>query len=116
MHDQINCWLHQLALQVAIDSATPVDDGAGPSGNLARDNLEPYGGYGGPVRTYGRMYGSLDFDDVSTRRMHNMVVIQMMGAFELGLLQQFGYDMAPIISLKWVMFQISKFRYQPHSQ
>ena len=51
-----------------------------------RDNLEPYGGYAGPVRTYGRMYGSLDFDDVSTRRMHNMVVIQMIRAFEVGLL------------------------------
>lgn len=26
---------------------------------------EPYGGYGGPMRTYGRMYGGLGFDDVS---------------------------------------------------
>ena len=26
---------------------------------------EPYGGYGGPMRNYGRLYGSLDFDDVS---------------------------------------------------
>lgn len=26
---------------------------------------EPFGGYGGPIRSYGRMYGSLDFDDVS---------------------------------------------------
>lgn len=25
---------------------------------------ETFGGYGGPMRTYGRMYGSLDFDDV----------------------------------------------------
>lgn len=33
------------------------------------DNLpEPaYGGYG-PMRAYGRMYGSLDFDDVSMER------------------------------------------------
>lgn len=45
--------------QVAIDSATPVDD-AGPSGNFM---MESFGGYGGPVRSYGRMYGSLDFDD-----------------------------------------------------
>ena len=51
-------------LQVAIDSATPVDD-AGPSGNIMMDNVEPYGGYGGPMRTYGRMYGSMDFDNVS---------------------------------------------------
>jgi len=27
--------------------------------------MESFGGYGGPVRSYGRMYGSLDFDDVS---------------------------------------------------
>ena len=57
-----------LDLQVAIDSATPVDDAdAGPSGNFGMDAPEPYGGYGGPMRTYGRMYGSLDFDDVSVR-------------------------------------------------
>lgn len=49
--------------QVAIDSATPVDD-AGTSGNFMMEGAEPFGGgYGGPVRTYGRMYGSLDFDD-----------------------------------------------------
>ena len=57
----INSSLH---LQVAIDSATPVDD-AGPSGNFMMNNMESFGGYGGPVRSYGRMYGSLDFDDVS---------------------------------------------------
>lgn len=50
-------------LQVAIDSATPVDD-AGPSGNMVMNNPEPFG-YGAPIRPYGRMYGSLDFDDVS---------------------------------------------------
>ncbi|XP_024975929.1 RNA-binding protein Musashi homolog 2 isoform X1 [Cynara cardunculus var. scolymus] len=50
--------------QVAIDSATPVDDGGGSSGGPFMDNPEPppYGGYG-PMRAYGRMYGSLDFDD-----------------------------------------------------
>ncbi|KAL8044501.1 hypothetical protein ABFX02_08G049200 [Erythranthe guttata] len=55
--------------QVAIDSATPVDDagagggaGPGPSGNIVMNNPEPFG-YGAPVRAYGRMYGSLDFDD-----------------------------------------------------
>lgn len=26
---------------------------------------EAYGGYGGPMRSYGRMYGGLDYDDVS---------------------------------------------------
>ncbi|CAK9166508.1 unnamed protein product [Ilex paraguariensis] len=50
---------------VAIDSATPLDD-AGNSGNFMMDNAaEPFGGYGGPMRTYGRMYGSMDFDDVA---------------------------------------------------
>ncbi|WVZ23429.1 hypothetical protein V8G54_001973, partial [Vigna mungo] len=29
------------------------------------DNLESFGGYGGPMRSYGRMYDSLYFDDVS---------------------------------------------------
>lgn len=58
-------WLiNSLHLQVAIDSATPVDD-AGPSGNFMMNSMESFGGYGGPVRSYGRMYGSLDFDDVS---------------------------------------------------
>ncbi|GAB4846977.1 hypothetical protein Ancab_025988 [Ancistrocladus abbreviatus] len=47
--------------QVAIDSATPVDD-AGTSGSLMMDSAEPLSSYG-PMRTYGRMYGSLDFDD-----------------------------------------------------
>ncbi|PSS30749.1 Heterogeneous nuclear ribonucleoprotein like [Actinidia chinensis var. chinensis] len=62
--DRVSRRSHEICgQQVAIDSATPVDDDAGPSGNLVRDNLEPYGGYGGPVRTYGRTYGSLDFDD-----------------------------------------------------
>jgi len=54
----------QIAWQVAIDSATPLDD-AGPSGNFMMNGAESFGGYGGPMRTYGRMYGSLDFDDVS---------------------------------------------------
>lgn len=57
-----------LLFQVAIDSATPLDD-AGPSNNYMMDPPPPapeaYGGYGGPMRTYGRMYGGLDYDDVS---------------------------------------------------
>ncbi|XP_025680003.1 heterogeneous nuclear ribonucleoprotein 1 isoform X2 [Arachis hypogaea] len=48
--------------RVALDSATPVDD-ASPSGNFMMNGVGSFGGYGGPMRTYGRMYGSLDFDD-----------------------------------------------------
>lgn len=51
-----------LGQEVAIDSATPLDD-AGPAGSYVDPPVEPYGGYGGPVRNYGRLYGSLDFDD-----------------------------------------------------
>ncbi|KAL8168283.1 LOW QUALITY PROTEIN: hypothetical protein V2J09_009782 [Rumex salicifolius] len=47
--------------QVAIDTATPLDD-AGPSGSMMMDPVDAFGGYG-PMRSYGRMYGSLDFDD-----------------------------------------------------
>ncbi|CAL5324652.1 unnamed protein product [Camellia sinensis] len=61
--DRVSRRSHEICgQQVAIDSATPVDD-AGPSGNFMMDNAEPYGGGYGPMRTYGRMYGSLDFDD-----------------------------------------------------
>ena len=35
------------------------------SGNFMMNNVDPFAGYGGPMRSYGRMYGSLDFDDVS---------------------------------------------------
>lgn len=31
------------------------------------DTAGAFGGYGGPMRSYGRMYGSLDFNDVSMR-------------------------------------------------
>ncbi|KAG5535618.1 hypothetical protein RHGRI_023394 [Rhododendron griersonianum] len=52
--------------QVAIDTATPPVDDAGPSsGNFTMDDAEPYGGYsGGPMRGYGRIYGSLDYDNL----------------------------------------------------
>ncbi|RRT75142.1 hypothetical protein B296_00014560 [Ensete ventricosum] len=46
--------------KVAIDSAAPLDD-AGPSGGFM-DAAEAYRGYG-PMRNYGRLYGSLNFDD-----------------------------------------------------
>lgn len=57
--------------QVAIDSAAPLDDAGpapapapapGPAGGYMM-NPEPFAGYGGPMRSYSRMYGSLDFDD-----------------------------------------------------
>ncbi|KAG6768092.1 hypothetical protein POTOM_026989 [Populus tomentosa] len=50
--------------QVAIDSATPIDD-AGPSGNFMMSGPEPFGSYAGPMRNFGRMYGTLDYDDAS---------------------------------------------------
>lgn len=50
--------------QVAIDSATPLDEDAGPSSSVITDtHPEPYGTYGGPMRTYNRMYGAMGFDD-----------------------------------------------------
>lgn len=58
-------FLCNLLLQVAIDSATPLDD-AGPSENFMVNSMDSLGGFGGPARAYGRMYGSPDFDDVST--------------------------------------------------
>ncbi|KAJ6916268.1 hypothetical protein NC652_018842 [Populus alba x Populus x berolinensis] len=53
-----------LRWQVAIDSATPIDD-AGPSGNFMMSGPEPFGSYAGPMRNFGRMYGTLDYDDAS---------------------------------------------------
>lgn len=54
--------------QVAIDSATPVEDSS-LRGNFPMEEPEPFLGYGGPMRAYGsaygRMYGSLDFNDWS---------------------------------------------------
>uniref|UniRef100_A0A7N1A3H2 RRM domain-containing protein n=2 Tax=Kalanchoe fedtschenkoi TaxID=63787 RepID=A0A7N1A3H2_KALFE len=74
---------HEICGQkIAIDSATPLDDAvptrnqmidappprsylmeAPLSRNYIMDPVVPFGGYGGPMRAYGRMYGSLDFDD-----------------------------------------------------
>lgn len=52
-------------MQVAIDSAAPLDE-AGPSTSYMGSAEAAYGGYG-PMRSssYGRFYGSMDFDDVS---------------------------------------------------
>ena len=56
-------------LQVAIDTATPGEDFS-QRRNFPVDEPESFLGYGGPMRAYGsaygRMYGSLDFNDVST--------------------------------------------------
>lgn len=62
--DRVSLRPHEICgHEVAIDSATPVDD-ARPSGNFMMNNsMESFGGYGGPVRSYGRMYGGLDYDD-----------------------------------------------------
>ncbi|MFS8033307.1 putative RNA recognition motif domain, nucleotide-binding alpha-beta plait domain superfamily [Helianthus anomalus] len=64
--DRVSRRSHEICgQQVAIDSATPVDDGgsSGGSSHYLDNPPEPaYGGYG-PMRAYGRMYGSLDFDD-----------------------------------------------------
>ncbi|KAL6224810.1 hypothetical protein ACLB2K_003665 [Fragaria x ananassa] len=61
--DRVSRRSHEICgQQVAIDTATPLDE-AGTSGHFMMNNVEPYGGYGGPVRSYSRMYGSLDFDD-----------------------------------------------------
>ncbi|GAV73675.1 RRM_1 domain-containing protein/RRM_6 domain-containing protein [Cephalotus follicularis] len=61
--DRVSRRTHEICgQQIAIDSATPLDD-AGPSGSFMMSGAEPFGGYGGRMRTYGRMYGSLDFDD-----------------------------------------------------
>ncbi|KAJ0039707.1 hypothetical protein Pint_28043 [Pistacia integerrima] len=63
--DRVSRRSHEICgQQVAIDSATPLDDaGPGPSENFLINGAQVFGGYGGPMRTYGRMYGSLDFDD-----------------------------------------------------
>lgn len=66
--DRVSRRSHEICgQQVAIDSATPVDE-PGASANLMMENPEPFGGYG-PMRGYGgsgyggRMYGSLDYED-----------------------------------------------------
>ena len=40
--------------KVAIDSATPLDDnGPRPNGNFIMGSVDSFGGYDGPMRTYG---------------------------------------------------------------
>ncbi|MQL70932.1 hypothetical protein Taro_003268 [Colocasia esculenta] len=60
--DRVSRRTHEiLGQEVAIDSATPLDEPGG-SGSFM-DAADAYGGYGGPMRPYGRMYGGLNFDD-----------------------------------------------------
>ncbi|KAM7252472.1 hypothetical protein ACFE04_024355 [Oxalis oulophora] len=63
--DRVSRRSHEICgQQVAIDSAAPVDDAAPSGGFMMGGRDEPFGGYGGPMRShYGRMYGSLDFED-----------------------------------------------------
>ncbi|XP_022775197.1 RNA-binding protein Musashi homolog 1 isoform X3 [Durio zibethinus] len=59
--DRVSRRSHEICgQQVAIDSATPVDD-AGPS--FMMNPTGPFRGFGGPMRPFGRMYGGLPFDD-----------------------------------------------------
>jgi RNA-binding protein Musashi len=63
-------------VQVAIDSATPIDD-AGPSGNFMMSGPEPFGSYAGPMRNFGRMYGTLDYDDASAYMVPSKVSLMI---------------------------------------
>ncbi|TYJ10450.1 hypothetical protein E1A91_A11G208700v1 [Gossypium mustelinum] len=59
--DRVSRRSHEICgQQVAIDSATPVDD-AGPS--FMMNPAGPFRGFGGPMRPFGRMYGGLPYDD-----------------------------------------------------
>ncbi|KAF3793906.1 Heterogeneous nuclear ribonucleoprotein 27C [Nymphaea thermarum] len=48
--------------QVAIDSATPLDEGGASSSYMA-EAMDQMRGYGGPMRGYSRLYGNVDFED-----------------------------------------------------
>ncbi|XWS41907.1 hypothetical protein CRYUN_Cryun17cG0122500 [Craigia yunnanensis] len=59
--DRVSRRSHEICgQQVAIDSATPVDD-AGPG--FMMNPVGPFRGFGGPMRPFDRMYGGLHFDD-----------------------------------------------------
>ncbi|CAA6664954.1 unnamed protein product [Spirodela intermedia] len=62
--DRVSRRTHEIhGQEVVIDSATPVDDRGNAGGSFANPAEAAYGGFSGPMRAYGRMYGSLDFDD-----------------------------------------------------
>ena len=67
-------------MQVAIDSATPIDD-AGPSENFMMSGPEPFGSYAGPMRNFGRMYGALDYDDASAYMVPSKVSMTIVESF-----------------------------------
>lgn len=60
------------------------------------DPAEVYGGYG-PMRNYGRLYGSLDFDDVSALVYHSVIACILINQWihnsnlALLFLMQYGY-------------------------
>ncbi|KAI4385118.1 hypothetical protein MLD38_003177 [Melastoma candidum] len=50
--------------EVAIDSATPLDDaGVGPSYVMSHPVPDPFRNFLGPMRSYSRMYGNLDYPE-----------------------------------------------------
>ncbi|XP_039020591.1 heterogeneous nuclear ribonucleoprotein 1-like isoform X1 [Hibiscus syriacus] len=59
--DRVSRRSHEICgQQVAIDSATPVDD-VGPS--FMMNPVGPFRGFGAPMLPFGRMYGGMHFDD-----------------------------------------------------
>ncbi|KAJ6798355.1 heterogeneous nuclear ribonucleoprotein 1 [Iris pallida] len=61
--DRVSRRTHEiLGHEVAIDSATPLDDAGAGGGCMDAAPEPPYGAYAGPMRNYGRLYGSFDFD------------------------------------------------------
>ena len=42
---------------------------------------EPFGGYGGPMRNFGRMYGTLDYDDASAYMVPSKVSLMIVESF-----------------------------------
>jgi RNA-binding protein Musashi len=42
---------------------------------------EPFGGYGGPMRNFGRMYGTLDYDDAGAYMVPSKVSLKIVESF-----------------------------------
>jgi RNA-binding protein Musashi len=42
---------------------------------------EPFGGYGGPMRNFGRMYGTLDYDDAGGYMVPSKVSLKIVESF-----------------------------------
>ncbi|CAA7395741.1 unnamed protein product [Spirodela intermedia] len=61
--DRVSRRTHEIhGQELAIDSATPVDE-LGTSGPFVDPSAEAYGGFGGPMRAYGQMFGGLNTED-----------------------------------------------------